>query len=152
MNNVVKYDSASNALMESLEAPPLDPRVLSIANKSLSGESPQEIAEEFDLPADVVSQVLEKPEVKNYVRQVYLTQGYLNRSKRLKIINNVIDSKLAEAAETGQYSKKDLYDWIKLLHDMERDTTPKERSGNTVAVQVNNNYENLINDIFNNDK
>jgi hypothetical protein len=69
----------------------------------------------------------------------------------LDIINKVIDEKLMEAAETGMYSKKDLFDWIKLLNDMDRDNRPK---GPSTAVQVNNtnNYTTLMQDLFKGDK
>jgi hypothetical protein len=76
-----------------------------------------------------------------------MNQGYLHRSRRLSIINKVIDEKLQEAADTGMYSKKDLFDWIKLLNDMDRDARPKQP---TTAVQVNNttNYTTLMQDLF----
>jgi hypothetical protein len=60
----------------------------------------------------------------------------------------VIDEKLAEARETGVFSKRDLLEWLKLLNDMERDSRPKQP---TTAVQVNNqtnNYSTLMQDLF----
>ena len=83
-----------------------------------------------------------KEEVKSYIDNVFVTQGYLNRVKRLALINSVIDQKMQDAMETGVFSKKDLLDWLKHLHEVEAAVHKKEKP--TVAVQVNNNYESLI--------
>jgi hypothetical protein len=80
-----------------------------------------------------------------------MSQGYLNRVRRMQIINRVVDEKLAEAAETGVWSKRDLLDWMKLLNDMDKEARPRAP---TTAVQVNNNtnnYTTLMNDLFNQD-
>lgn len=75
-----------------------------------------------------------------------MTQGYLNRIKRINIINSVIEQKLEEAMETGQYTKKDLLDWMKHLHDVETSVRPKDKTP-TVAVQVNN-YDSLMKEVL----
>ena len=142
-------ETAVSILNDSLEAPNLDPMVLSVANYVIEGKSISEIAEAFSVPADVVSQVIEKKEVKSYIDNVYFSQGYLNRFKRSEIISNVINQKLQDALETGIYTKKDLHDWIKLLNDMERDAKPKNDKP-AVAIQVNNNYEGLMKDLMSN--
>jgi hypothetical protein len=69
----------------------------------------------------------------------------------MQIINRVVDEKLAEAAETGVWSKRDLLDWMKLLNDMDKESRPKAP---TTAVQVNhntNNYTTLMQDLFQKD-
>ena len=48
--------------------------------------------------------------------------------------------------ETGQYSKKDLLDWLKHLHEIEASVRPKDKS-TTVAVQVNN-YDSLMREVL----
>jgi hypothetical protein len=95
---------------------------------------------------DQVTSIIENKEVKSYVDNVYLSQGYLNRQKRLTVINKVIDEKLQEAFESGVYSKKDLLDWMKLLNDMETSARPKRDTG--VAVKINNNYDSLMKDLL----
>lgn len=134
------------ALNRTLEAPALDPVVLALANDYLSGKSIQEIAEEYCISEDRVTTVLEKREVKSYVDSVFATQGYLNRVKRISLINAVIDSKLQEAVESGIYSKKDLLDWMKHLQEVETALKPKDR-GPAVAVQINN-YDKLMKDLL----
>ena len=135
-----------DALNRSLEAPPLDPVVLALANDYLSGKGVDEIAEEYGLPEDRVTAVIEKKEVRSYIDSVFATQGYLNRIKRINLINSVIDQKIQEAVETGIYSKKDLLDWMKHLHEVETALKPKS-TGPAVAVQINN-YDKLMKDLM----
>ena len=101
-----------DALTKSLDAPPLDPVVLALANDYLAGKSVSDIAEEYAITQDRVTSVIEQKEVKSYIDSVFATQGYLNRIKRVNLINQVIDQKIQEAVETGIYSKKDLLDWM----------------------------------------
>jgi len=135
-----------DALNRTLESPPLDPVMLAIANDYLSGKSIETISDEYDLTSDRVTSVLEQREVKAYVDSVFATQGYLNRVKRINLINRVIDQKLEEAVETGIYSKKDLLDWMKHLQEIEESSKPK-RTGPAVAVQINN-YDKLMKDLM----
>jgi len=135
-----------DALNDTLESPPLDPVLLAVANDYLSGKSIEEIAGDYGISTDRVTSVLEKREVKAYVDSVFATQGYLNRIKRMQIINAVIDQKMTEALETGIYSKKDLLDWMKHLNEVEASVKPKER-GPAVAVQINN-YDKLMKDLL----
>ena len=135
-----------DALNRTLESPPLDPVMLAIANDYLSGKSIETISDEYDLASDRITSVLEQREVKAYVDSVFATQGYLNRVKRINLINRVIDQKLEEAVETGIYSKKDLLDWMKHLQEIEESTKPK-RTGPAVAVQINN-YDKLMKDLM----
>ena len=134
-----------DALNRSLEAP-LDPVVLALANDYLSGKGVVEIADEYGISEDRVTSVIEKKEVKNYIDSVFATQGYLNRIKRINLINQVIDQKIQEAVETGIYSKKDLLDWMKHLQEVEKDLKPKTQ-GPAVAVQINN-YDKLMRDLM----
>lgn len=135
------------ALNRTLEAPALDPVVLALANDYLSGKGVEEIASEYGISEDRVTAVIEKKEVKNYIDSVFATQGYLNRIKRINLINQVIDQKIQEAVETGIYSKKDLLDWMKHLQEVETSLKPKQPQGPAVAVQINN-YDKLMKDLM----
>ena len=135
-----------DALNRSLEAPPLDPVMLALANDYLSGKGIDELADEYGISEDRVTSVIEKKEVKNYIDSVFATQGYLNRIKRINLINAVIDQKIQEAVETGIYSKKDLLDWMKHLQEVETGLKPKTQ-GPAVAVQINN-YDKLMRDLM----
>ena len=143
--NAITYSDNLNA---SLDAPEIDPQHMVIANEMLCGKSIPQISELTGLSNDQVTAIAERSEVRRYVDGVYMSQGYLNRVRRMQVINKVIDEKLAEAADTGVYSKRDLLEWLKLLNDMDRDSRPKAP---TTAVQVNNhtnNYTNLMQDLL----
>lgn len=139
----------SDNLNAALEAPEIDPQYMVVANEMLCGKSIPQIAEITGLSNDQVTAISERAEVRRYVDAVYMSQGYLNRVRRMQVINKVIDEKLMEAAETGVYSKRDLLEWLKLLNDMDRDARPKAP---TTAVQVNhtqtNNYTTLMQDLL----
>jgi hypothetical protein len=142
-----KVTTTVEALNRTLEAPALDPVVLALANDYLSGKGVEEIASEYGISEDRVTAVIEKKEVKNYIDSVFATQGYLNRIKRINLINQVIDQKIQEAVETGIYSKKDLLDWMKHLQEVETSLKPKQSQGPAVAVQINN-YDKLMKDLM----
>jgi hypothetical protein len=137
----------SDNLNTVLDAPELDPQHLLVANEMLTGKSLPQISEQTGLSVDQVTAIVERSEVKRYVDAVYMSQGYLNRVRRMQIINRVIDEKLAEAADTGVWSKRDLLEWLKLLNDMDKDSRPKAP---VTAVQVNqtNNYSTLVQDLL----
>ena len=143
---MTKITTTVDALTKTLDAPPLDPVVLALANDYLSGKSVVDIAEEYAITQDRVTSVIEQKEVKSYIDSVFATQGYLNRIKRMNLINQVIDQKLQEAVETGIYSKKDLLDWMKHLQEIETGMKPKN-TGPAVAVQINN-YDKLMKDLM----
>lgn len=138
--------TARDVINKTLEAPELDPVILGIANEHIQGRNHQEIADSFSISQDRVAQVLERREVKQYVDQVYLSQGYLNRFKRLELVNQVIQQKVEEAMVGGELTKKDLLEWLRLLQDMDKTARPQQR-GPTVAVQVNN-YDSLMRDLM----
>ena len=146
MNLSKQITTTVDALTKTLDAPPLDPVVLALANDYLAGKSVADIAEEYAITQDRVTSVIEKKEVKAYIDSVFATQGYLNRIKRINLINQVIDQKIQEAVETGIYSKKDLLDWMKHLQDIEIGMKPKT-AGPAVAVQINN-YDKLMKDLM----
>lgn len=142
----IKVLTTADAVNASLDAPALDPILLSVANDYLAGHSISTIADSYSISQDRVTAILEKRDVKSYVDRVYASQGFLNRVKRMDLINRVIEQKMADAMETGQWSKRDLLDWLKLLNEMEATTLPKQ-NGPAVAVQINN-YDRLMKDLI----
>lgn len=145
--DLIQPTTTVEALNKTLETPPLDPVVLAIANDYLAGHDITKLSEEYGITEDRVTSVIEKKEVKSYIDSVFATQGYLNRIKRINLINRVIDQKIEEAMETGIYSKKDLLDWMKHLQEVETGLKPKN-NGPAVAIQVNN-YDKLMKDLMN---
>ena len=143
-----------DALNKTLEAPAVDPVLLQIANKYLQGQEIADIADELEVSRDRVVSILEKAEVKRYIDGVMSSQGYLNRVRRMDLINEVIEQKVAEARDTEMFSRKDLLDWLKHIAELEKDLQPKEAkqpaAGPAVAVQISNspNYDRLMGEII----
>ena len=77
-NGALAPITIADALNKTLETPSLDPVLLSVANEFLGGNDISDIAQKFDISPDRVTQIVEKKEVKSYIDNVYLTQGYLN--------------------------------------------------------------------------
>jgi hypothetical protein len=70
---------------------------------------------------DKVVELLNKREVKRYIDTVYLDLGYRNKNNIGSLLDEMIQSKLEEAQETGVYSSKDLADLLQMAHKMRMD-------------------------------
>jgi molybdenum cofactor biosynthesis enzyme len=75
----------------------------------------------MQVPESKVVEVLNKREVKRYIDTVYLDTGYRNKNNIASVLDEMIQSKLEEAQETGMYSKKDLADLLQMAHKMRMD-------------------------------
>lgn len=127
--------------MENL--PKISPESLTVANTYLATGSVTETAYQLDLSPDTVSNYLAKREVKQYVDQVFLDQGYRNRSKLFALMEEIIESKLSEARESEIYSSKDLLDILAQYHKMRMDeikvSQPRDVPHTQINVQNNHN-------------
>jgi molybdenum cofactor biosynthesis enzyme len=75
----------------------------------------------MSVPENKVVEVLNKREVKKYIDTVYLDMGYRNKNNIASVLDEMIQSKLQEAQETGVYSSKDLADLLQMAHKMRMD-------------------------------
>ena len=114
--DLIQPTTTVEALNKTLETPPLDPVVLAIANDYLAGHDISKLSEEYGITEDRVTSVIEKKEVKSYIDSVFATQGYLNRIKRVALINRVIDPKNTGPAVAIQVNNYD-----KLMKDLMND-------------------------------
>ncbi len=137
---------SGDRLTKLLKAEEMDPLLLATANLYLQEKSVHEIAQELNIREDRVSQILSREEVKTYIENCMLSQGFLNPLKSLKIMESVIESLIAKGIEEESMTSKDLLDWMKELRQLREGLTPK-KSTPTVAVQVNNNLDRLYQEI-----
>ncbi len=63
-SNAIAPMTTVDALNKTLEAPPLDPVVLAIANDYLSGKSVEEMSEEYAVSQERITSVIDKKKVK----------------------------------------------------------------------------------------
>jgi hypothetical protein len=122
----------------------IGPEGFDIANSFLFFGTVDATAEQLDIPRQEVVKVLQTPEVKRYLDGVYLDQGYRNRDKLGKLLDEMIESKLEDARESGIYTSKDLLELLQMAHKMRMDEIKATKeAGNMVpgvAVQVNNQF------------
>ena len=88
---------------------------------------------------DKVVELLNKREVKKYIDTVYLDMGYRNKNNIATVLDEMIQSKLEEAQETGVYSNKDLADLLQMAHRMRMD---ENQSTNRANKSRNYKYKN----------
>ena len=112
----------------------LRPEELDIATAYLQYGSAQDTAEQLGIPEYQVVQLLERKDVKDYITGVYLDRGYRNRHKLAGVLDQMIDSKLEEAAESGMYTSKDLLELLQFAHKMRMDEIKNDNTGPTVNI------------------
>ena len=112
-----------------------------------------------------VVEVLNKREVKKYIDTVYLDTGYRNKNNIAALLDEMVESKLEEARESGVYSSKDLADLLQMAHKMRMDEIKAQadleknstRIGSQTNVQINDasipfgqgNYGKLMDKLLN---
>jgi len=99
----------------------ISPEGLEIANAYLEKGSLKAVCADLQLRPDDVQEILNRREVKAYIDQVYLDQGYRNRFRLSQVLDDIIDEKLSEAQESGMFSNKDLADLLQMAHKMRMD-------------------------------
>jgi molybdenum cofactor biosynthesis enzyme len=99
----------------------ISPEGLEIANCYLQYGNIRAVCDYMMVPENKVVEVLNKREVKKYIDTVYLDMGYRNKNNIASVLDEMIQSKLDEAQETGVYSSKDLADLLQMAHKMRMD-------------------------------
>ena len=119
----------------------INPESLEVANTYLATLDVSKTASTLGVEYKTISDMLSKPEVKRYIDNAFLEQGYNNRFKLSALLDTILESKIEEAEESGVYTSKDILDVIGLISKIRKDSTPAEP-----AVQVNTqvNYTELI--------
>ena len=103
------------------EVTTISPEGLEIANSYLTFGNIRGVVEHLGVNENAVVEILNKREVKRYIDTVYLDMGYRNKNDIASVLDNMIQTKLEEAEETGVYSNKDLADLLQMAHKMRMD-------------------------------
>jgi hypothetical protein len=112
-----------------------------------NGQDMMRAATALDLPASEVHRLLSKKETQNYLDRIYLEHGFRNRDKMASLMDEIINQKLEELADTGMGSSKDIVEILQAAHKMKMDELAMQiklieannKAGPSVAVQINNN-------------
>jgi hypothetical protein len=120
----------------------ISPEGLEIANVYLQFGNIRAVCEFLQVTEPAVVEVLNTREVKKYIDTVYLDMGYRNKNNIGSLLDEMIESKLEEAKESGVYSNKDLADLLQMAHKMRMDeikaqTDLLKADGSTIKNQTN---------------
>jgi hypothetical protein len=121
----------------------ISPEGLEVANCYLQYGSIRAVCDEMMVSEHKVVETLNNRDVKRYIDTVYLDMGYRNKNNIGALLDNMIQSKLEEAQETGVYTSKDLADLLQMAHKMRMDEIKamadieKVHNGNSIRNQTN---------------
>ena len=144
----------------------ISPEGLEIANSYLILGNIKAVCADLNIAQHIVVEWLGKREVKKYVDTVYFDMVYRNRANLANLLDEMVESKLEEAQESGIYSNKDLADLKMMAHkirmdemkmDIEREKVAGTNIRNQTNVQINDgsgvlgqsNYGKLVESLFN---
>ena len=128
------------------EVTTISPEGLEIANSYLQFGNIHGVCQHLQVSEDRVVEALNKREVKKYIDTVYLDMGFRNKNNIACALDEMIQSKLEEAQETGMYSNKDLADLLQMAHRMRMDEIKAQTDAEkaTTSIRTQNNVQ--IND------
>ena len=145
----------------------ISPEGLEIANAYLEYGSIPTVSHRLGIGESIVSEMLNRREVKQYIDTVYLDTGYRNRFKLADTLDTLIDKKMEEEEESEIYTSKDLADLLQMAHKMRIDEMKAQAElekakatniKNQTNIQVNDgafgsvNYGKLMEKLLKTDK
>jgi predicted XRE-type DNA-binding protein len=145
----------------------ISPEALEVANCYLQLQDVKKVADELDIPTELVTQILNKREVASYVDHVFFNVGFNNRFKMRAAMDAIIKKKFQELEESDMGSTKDIAELLALSHKMTMEELSKQIElkkleqtsiKNQVNVQINEGfsdgtkYGNLIQQLMNSSK
>lgn len=105
----------THAAAEVLE---ISPESLEIANHYLQTQDAHQVAEDLEVPVHLVTQTLNRRDVKAYIDQVFFDVGFNNRFKMRSAMDAIIKKKFQELEEADIGSNKDISELLALSHKM----------------------------------
>lgn len=104
----------------------IPPESLEICNCYLQLNDPRRVADELDLPLEVVQQTLARRECKQYVDNIFMDVGYNNRFLMREAMDALIKQKFQQLHEADSGSNKDIADLLQQSHKMAMDLLDRE--------------------------
>lgn len=121
----------------------ISPEALEVSNCYLQNPDINKVADILDIPSELVSQILDRKEVRAYVNSVFFSTGFNNRIKMSELMDTIIKKKLQDMDEADVGSSKDIIEILALQHKMTSEILDKEiqlekiRAGNQLKSQTN---------------
>ena len=121
----------------------ISPESLEIANAYLEFQDISKVSESLGFPTDMISEILDRREVKAYIDNIFADVGFNNRFRIRGVMDIIIQKKLEELDDADVGSGKDIADLLALSHKMSMDYLDRQiqleklRAGNGPKNQVN---------------
>lgn len=136
----------------------ISPEALEIASTYLACHDTKETALALGIEPEKVSYYLRKPDVKRFIDNIFMEQGYMNRGKLQDVMDDLFEKKMEEMEESEMGTSKDILELITLQHKMRMEEIKAMKDagvpqgGTTVKQQINvggpqfggDNYNNLL--------
>lgn len=104
----------------------ISPEALEIANSYLQCQNIQKTANDLGLTSDIVSEILDRREVRAYIDNVFMEYGFNNKFIIRDLMDTIIKKKLQELEEAEIGSSKDIADLLALSHKMTMEYLDKQ--------------------------
>lgn len=91
----------------------ISPEALEVANAYLQLQDARKVAQELDIDPELVTNYLDRREVKQYIDMVFHDMGYNNRFLMRRAMDALIKQKFQELEESGVGSSKDIAELLK---------------------------------------
>lgn len=108
------------------EALAISPEQLEVANAYLQTPDIAKVADDLDVPREIVADILAKREVKSYIDSVFMNLGFNNRFQMRNLMDSIIKKKLQDMDESETGSNKDIIEILTLSHKMTIEHMDKE--------------------------
>ncbi len=121
----------------------ISPEGLEVSNCYLQTPDITKVADQLGMPLEVVSDILDRKEVRAYINSVFFNTGFNNRFQVRDLMDTLIKKKLQELDESDTGSTKDITEILALSHKIHMETLDKEikleemRTKNSIKSQVN---------------
>jgi hypothetical protein len=120
----------------------ISPEALEVANAYLQLQDIAQVSENLNIPAELVTDLLERSEVKSYIDRVFLDVGFNNRFKMRAAMDAILAKKFQEMDEADVGSNKDIIEIMALSHKMtmelmDREIALRKLDGTNIRNQVN---------------
>lgn len=104
----------------------ISPEALEIANGYLEHQNITAVADHLGIDPSLVSETLERREVRAYIDNVFLDVGFNNRFRMRQLMDVLIQKKLEELDEAEVGSSKDIADLLAMSHKMTMDILDRQ--------------------------
>jgi len=118
----------------------LNPEALEFTDTYLSTLDLSETCRQLNISEELGNEFLRKREVKRFIDNAYMEQGYMNRFKIADLMNKAIASKLEEAEETGMYTKYDIMDLMKIMVQLRESEHKMQQQPTNKTTNIQNNF------------